>query len=216
MAVDTSSLSKLVPGFDFLEGLVKNAGSAIPGLGQWVAPTIDPAELDKRIQELRTVQYWLEQNARMLGATIQALEVQRMTLSTLQTMNVQMTDLRDALLVPAQPAAAAATPPSPAPAPAVAPRAAGAPAAAREAAAEPAPPPAPAVDPMQWWGALTKQFTELASAAIKSGATAAEGAAAAAAATSAAPAQVAAGRRPPARKAATAAKKPRAASSKRA
>ncbi len=41
------------------------------------------------------MQYWLEQNARMLGATIQALEVQRMTLSTLQTMNVQMSDLRD-------------------------------------------------------------------------------------------------------------------------
>ena len=214
MAVETSSLSKLVPGFDFLEGLVKNAGSAIPGLGQWVAPTIDPAELDKRIQELRTVQYWLEQNARMLGATIQALEVQRMTLSTLQTMNVQMTDLRDALLVPAQPAAMAPTPPKPAPAPAAAPRVADAPA-APEAAAEPVPPPAPAVDPMPWWGALTKQFTELASAAIKNGAAAAEGAAVAAAATAAAPAQAAAGRKPPARKAAAAAKKPRAAGSRK-
>jgi hypothetical protein len=209
MAVETSSLSKLVPGFDFLEGLVKNAGSAIPGLGQWVAPTIDPAELDKRIQELRTVQYWLEQNARMLGATIQALEVQRMTLSTLQTMNVQMTDLRDALLVPAQPLAAAPTPP--APAPTVAPRAVDAPATAPEAAAEPAPPPPPAVDPMQWWGALTKQFTELASAAIKNGAAAAEGVAVAAAA----PAQAAAGRKPPARKPAATAKKSRAASSRK-
>lgn len=33
----------------------------------------------------------------MLGATIQALEVQRMTLSTLKTMNVQMDDLRESL-----------------------------------------------------------------------------------------------------------------------
>lgn len=211
MAAETPSLSQLVPGFDFLEGLVKNAGSAIPGLGQWVAPTIDPAELDKRIQELRTVQYWLEQNARMLGATIQALEVQRMTLSTLQTMNVQMTDLRDALLVPARPPAAASTPPKPAAAPAAAPMAA----TAVPEAAEPAPPPAPAVDPMQWWGALTKQFTELASAAIKNGAAAAESAAASAAATAAAPARAAAGRMPPARKAAVAAKKPRAASSRK-
>jgi hypothetical protein len=185
MVADPSSLSKLVPGFDFLESLVKNAGSAIPGLGQWVAPTIDPAELDKRIQELRTVQYWLEQNARMLGATIQALEVQRMTLSTLQTMNVQMTDLRDALLVPAQPPAAAAKPPraAPAPKPAAAAKPADEPAVAPEAAAEPAPPPVPAVDPMQWWGALTKQFTELASAAIKNGTAAAESAATQAAAT---------------------------------
>ena len=83
---DDSAFGKLVPGFDFLQSLVKNAGSALPGIGQWVAPTLDPAELDKRIGELRTVQYWLEQNARMLAATIQALEVQRMTLSTLTSM----------------------------------------------------------------------------------------------------------------------------------
>ena len=94
---DPPSFTKLVPGFDFLQGLVKNAGAALPGIGQWVAPTLDPEELEKRIDELRTVQFWLEQNARMLGATIQALEVQRMTLSTLKTMNVQMGDLRDSL-----------------------------------------------------------------------------------------------------------------------
>ena len=57
----------MVPGFDFLQSLVKNAGAAMPGIGQWVAPTLDPAELEKRIDELRTVQFWLEQNARMLG-----------------------------------------------------------------------------------------------------------------------------------------------------
>ena len=91
---DVPSFTKLVPGFDFLQGLVKNAGAALPNMGQWIAPTLNPQELEKRIDELRTVQFWLEQNARMLGATIQALEVQRMTLSTLQTMNVQMDDLR--------------------------------------------------------------------------------------------------------------------------
>ncbi len=78
-----NSFTKFVPGFEFLQGLVKNAGSALPGIGQWVAPTLNPEELSKRIEELRTVQFWLEQNARMLAATIQALEVQRMTLSTL-------------------------------------------------------------------------------------------------------------------------------------
>ena len=103
---DAAAFAKLVPGFDFLQGLVKNAGSALPNIGQWVAPTLNPEELEKRIEELRTVQFWLEQNARMLGATIQALEVQRMTLSTLKTMNVQMGDLRDAmtLKVPEAPA----------------------------------------------------------------------------------------------------------------
>ena len=109
---DASSFTKLVPGFDFLQGLVKNAGAALPAIGQWVAPTLNPEELEKRIEELRTVQFWLEQNARMLGATIQALEVQRMTLSTLKTMNVQMNDLRESLKIklPERP-----PPPEPAP-----------------------------------------------------------------------------------------------------
>src|SRR4249920_324541 len=106
---DTSHFTKMVPGFDFLQGLVKNAGSALPAIGQWVAPTLNPEELEKRIEELRTVQFWLEQNARMLGATIQALEVQRMTLSTLKTMNVQMETLRDSLKI-RMPAAPAASP----------------------------------------------------------------------------------------------------------
>ncbi len=158
-----SPFGAFAPGFDFLQGLVKNAGTALPNVGQWVAPTMDPAELDKRIGELRTVQFWLEQNARMIAATIQALEVQRMTLSTLKTMNVSMTDLREAMTI--KPAA-----PAPAPAPAVWPftaassSSAPAPAPAAEAPAKPS-----VVDPMAWWGALTQQFTEIASNAMKDG-----------------------------------------------
>jgi hypothetical protein len=161
---DASSFSNLVPGFDFLESLVKNAGSALPSIGQWVAPTLNPDELEKRIEELKAVQFWLEQNARMLGATIQALEVQRMTLSTLKTMNVQMEDLRDSLMIRAPDA----TPPNPRPAAATAvPTPAAKPTKApTNDRARPAPAPA-AVDPMQWWGALTRQFTELATAAMK-------------------------------------------------
>ena len=189
---DSSAFTKLVPGFDFLQSLVKNAGAALPGIGQWVAPTIDPAELEKRIEELRTVQFWLEQNARMLGATIQALEVQRMTLSTLKTMNVQMEDLRDSLQI-RMPTAAPTAPATPEPAK---PRAqetaqkleeepgeaAAASAAADESAASATPKAkskadnaqkpaangaAGVVDPLQWWGALTKQFAELATTAMK-------------------------------------------------
>lgn len=159
---DSSPFSKMVPGFDFLQGLVKNAGAALPGIGQWVAPTIDPAELEKRIEELRTVQFWLEQNARMIGATIQALEVQRMTLSTLKTMNVQMEGLRDSLQIRVPTAAASAPAPAPAPEPAPA-----EPVAAAEPAADAAAPAPGVVDPMKWWGALTQQFTELATHAMK-------------------------------------------------
>lgn len=168
---DKSGFPNLVPGFEFLQNLVKNAGAALPGVGQWVAPTIDPAEIEKRIDELRTVQFWLEQNAKMLSATIQALEVQRMTLSTLKTMNVQMADLRDSLQikVPEQKAGAPAEarpveslPPAKASGADMPPE--GAPAGPSAGMAP------PAVDPMQWWGALTKQFTELATNAIQQGA----------------------------------------------
>ena len=160
---DSNSFTKFVPGFDFLQGLVKNAGAALPGIGQWVAPTLNPEELEKRIEELRTVQFWLEQNARMLGATIQALEVQRMTLSTLQSMNVPLAELRETLKV-ATPAAA------PAPAPETKPAAK--PAAKKAApAATPTAAAAAAVDPMQWWSALSQQFTQLAANAMKDSAT---------------------------------------------
>ena len=167
---DAPDFTKLVPGFDFMQSLVKNAGAALPGIGQWVAPTLDPDEIEKRISELRTVQFWLEQNVRMIGATIQALEVQRMTLSTLQTMNVQMGGLRDSLKIKMPPTPERAS--------------AAAPAAAAVAAPEPEPevqdnaptpddaaavatPKPGLVDPMQWWSALTKQFTELATTAMK-------------------------------------------------
>jgi hypothetical protein len=171
---DASSFTKLVPGFEFLQGLVKNAGAALPNIGQWVAPTLNPEELGKRIEELRTVQFWLEQNARMLAATIQALEVQRMTLSTLQNMNVRMDDLRESLKIRLPAEAEGAAPPQAGgePAPESKPPAKPAAKAARKSArAKPQEPAGTApVDPMQWWGALTRQFTELAASAIKEGA----------------------------------------------
>jgi hypothetical protein len=158
-----TDLAKMVPGFEFLQTLMKTAGAAlpgvpgVPGMSQWIAPTLDPEELEKRIQELKTVQFWLEQNAKLLGGTIQALEVQRMTLSTLKSMNLQLGDLQDALKIKPSPA------PAPAPIPAAPPEPAPTPAAT--AAAPAATPP---VDPLQWWGALTQQFTEIATKATKS------------------------------------------------
>ncbi|MBP6898757.1 MAG: hypothetical protein KBC73_01650 [Burkholderiaceae bacterium] len=168
---DPLSFAKMVPGFDFLQGLVKNAGAALPGVGQWVAPTLDPQELDKRIQELRTVQFWLEQNAKLLGTTIQALEVQRMTLSTLKTMNVSLGDLTESLKIrvpePAAPAPAPSPAAAPAPAPAPQPEASAGDGTAPPAAAQVPP---GVIDPMQWWGALTQQFASIASQALNDGA----------------------------------------------
>ena len=85
--------SQFVPGFDFLRQMTQPSaaatGTAAP---QWIAPTMDPEEVERRVQELRTVLFWLEQNTTALKATIQALEVQKMTLTTLRGMNVPMPD----------------------------------------------------------------------------------------------------------------------------
>lgn len=147
-ASNESHLGPFVPGFEFLQGLARNASSALPGLGQWIAPTLDPEEIEKRISELRTVQFWLEQNARLLATTIQALEVQRMTLATLKSMNVPVSTLHESLRV--RPGGEANSPAPSRPKPA----------AAGDKAAG-------IVDPMQWWGALTQQFTDLASSAMQ-------------------------------------------------
>jgi len=98
-----AGFGKFVPGFDFLQNLATQAASSatqkvpqMPNLGSWVAPTLNVEELDRRIEELKAVQFWLDQNATALKATIQALEVQKMTLATLKGMNFNMGDVANA------------------------------------------------------------------------------------------------------------------------
>ena len=177
---DTSAFGfgKFVPGFDFLQNLAKSASGpaaatgAVPGMSSWVAPTLSVEELDKRIQELKAVQFWLEQNGTALKATIQALEVQKMTLTTLQGMNVNMAELAKAFTARTPEAAATAqtAPPEPAPQPEVQAE----PAAQAKPKAKRAGKPqastsetAKTVDPMQWWGSLTQQFQNIAAAAMQ-------------------------------------------------
>jgi hypothetical protein len=204
----SSGFGKFVPGFEFLQNLAGQAAGGVaqgigqnipqlPNLGNWVAPTFNVEDLEKRIEELKAVHFWLDQNAKALGATIQALEVQKMTLSTLKSMNFSMGDVANALKIKAADtlagftsgAAPAAAPPQFAGLE-IPPRTYGAtatPAAPEpEAAAEPvaAPRKAPAktrakpkaagapaaggvVDPVQWWGALSQQFQQIASTAMK-------------------------------------------------
>jgi hypothetical protein len=160
--------TKFVPGFDFLKNLTPGAGSASSAAPGWVAPTLDPEELEKRIQELKTVQFWLEQNSKAVGATIQALEVQRMTLNTLKGMNMSFNDLADSLK--AKPQEAAAAPVQPNYSFTQAASASAAPEAEPEApkASKPRVKKAAAggVDPSHWWGALTDQFQHIATHAM--------------------------------------------------
>jgi hypothetical protein len=162
-----SAFGKFVPGFDFLQGLassaVKGAAQGIPQLpnpANWVAPTLSVEELDKRIQELKTVQFWLDQNAKALQATVTALEVQKMTLATLKGMNFNMGDVANAFKLKATETMAGAVN-----------TALGKPAAKQSAAQKKtgatAKPSSGLIDPMQWWGSLTQQFGQIASDAMK-------------------------------------------------
>ncbi|MFW2355856.1 PhaM family polyhydroxyalkanoate granule multifunctional regulatory protein, partial [Hydrogenophaga sp.] len=108
----SSGFGKFVPGFEFLQNLAGQAAGGVaqgigqnipqlPNLGSWVAPTFNVEDLEKRIEELKAVHFWLDQNSKALGATIQALEVQKMTLSTLKSMNFSMGDVANALKIKA-------------------------------------------------------------------------------------------------------------------
>lgn len=169
-----AGFGKFVPGFDFLQGLaaqaVKGAASGLPNIPQmpnpanWVAPTLNVEELDKRIDELKTVQFWLDQNAKALQATITALEVQKMTLATLKGMNFNMGDVANAFKLKATETMAAAVnttlgKPTAKKSPAKKKAAAG--------AMGPVPGKGGLIDPMQWWGSLTQQFGQIASDAMK-------------------------------------------------
>ena len=173
----TFDFSKFVPGFDFLKKLSSGGATAIPQASSWIAPTLDPEELEKRIQELKAVHFWLDQNTKVVSATIQALEVQRMTLATLKGMNFSMNDLAEALK--AKPAEAAPpnfsfTTPAPETAAAAAPTEVKKPAKPKKPQAKAAPqaqsPQAAAtgaVDPLAWWGSLTEQFQQIAGQAMQ-------------------------------------------------
>lgn len=67
--------------FEFLKSLWAPMGLAMPGI---VTPTMDVDEIEKRIKELKSVEGWLSMNLNALRMTIQALEVQRSTLSAMK------------------------------------------------------------------------------------------------------------------------------------
>jgi hypothetical protein len=53
-------------------------------------PTLNIEELDKRIQDLKSVENWLQLNMSVLRSTIQGLEVQRATLAALQSFSAAL------------------------------------------------------------------------------------------------------------------------------
>jgi hypothetical protein len=169
-----AGFGKFVPGFDFLQNLTKGATQAIPqmpNLANWIAPTLNVEELDKRIEELKAVHFWLEQNSRALGATVQALEVQKMTLATLKGMNFNMGDVANALKLKAADTVASGvqkvSETAVGTARTISNVAAAVTSTAPKSKAKAATDSDTAADPMQWWGALTQQFQQIAATAMK-------------------------------------------------
>lgn len=169
---------KFVPGFDFLQNLAKGATQAVPqmpNMASWIAPSLNEEELDKRINELKAVHFWLDQNSKALGATVQALEVQKMTLATLKGMNFSIGDMANAFKLKAADTVASGvqkvTEKAAATVQTVADVAGKTEEVAKKVgdAVKPAASAAAAglVDPMQLWTALTQQFQHIAAGAMK-------------------------------------------------
>ncbi|WP_114968124.1 PhaM family polyhydroxyalkanoate granule multifunctional regulatory protein [Rhodoferax ferrireducens] len=172
-----TGFGKFVPGFDFLQNLAKGASETIPqmpNLANWITPSLNVEELEKRISELKTVHFWLEQNSKALGATVQALEVQKMTLATLKGMNFNIGDVANAFKLKAADTVASSVQKVTEKAATTAKTLSELAAEAEEVAqkvsnvAKPAASAAAGIiDPMQLWGSLTQQFQQIAASAMK-------------------------------------------------
>ena len=67
--------------FEMFRRLWGPLGLPVPGMAM---PTLDPQEIDKRVQELKSVEMWLSMNLNMLRTAIQGLEMQKAGLNAMQ------------------------------------------------------------------------------------------------------------------------------------
>jgi hypothetical protein len=160
---------------DFVKNLW--GSMSVPGL---TVPTLSVEELDKKINDLKAVESWLNLNMSMLRGSIQAMEVQRDTIATLKSVGASLasavnTGVSDKSIFDANPYASAffhhareaeqtktaAPAPAPTPAPPPAPE-------ARAEAPKPAAGDAAASQPNVWWNLLQDQFKQAVSTAMAS------------------------------------------------
>lgn len=84
--------------FDFLQKMWNplafgmgsvGAATAMPGMPSLggpvgMMPTLDPAEIERKIQELKVVENWLAMNVTLLQTTIKTMELQKVSLEALR------------------------------------------------------------------------------------------------------------------------------------
>ncbi len=134
-------------------GVAQSLGPSLSMMSDMMTPLTNIEELDKRITDLRAVEQWLKLNLSMLQSAIQALEVQRATLSTLRAFGA----FAQSQMSPPPAAESART----------FGKAAAAEASPSAAAAEPsADAPPSGFDASAWWNLLQAQFNQLAQFAV--------------------------------------------------
>jgi hypothetical protein len=67
--------------FEMFRRLWGPLGVPVPGMAM---PTLDPAEVERRIADLRSIENWLTMNVNMVRFAIQGLELQRAALQAMR------------------------------------------------------------------------------------------------------------------------------------
>jgi hypothetical protein len=79
--------------FEYFQKMWNPMSFPIPGMFQ---PTMDTAEVEKRIRELQAVESWLKMNLNFVQMTVRTLEMQKSALETIQESAKNATDPKPA------------------------------------------------------------------------------------------------------------------------
>jgi hypothetical protein len=173
-STEIPGISAMTDTLDFVKNLWGGMGlpgmnlpsMSIPGI---VMPTLSVEEINKQISDLKAVESWLTLNMNMLRSTIQALEVQSATISTLQSMSATLSAAVQAGSSAAtKPATHAKTVEPVAEPPKAAHAEPAAAASAKAAAPNPQANAAQLANPAIWWNMLQDQFKQAVDTAMAS------------------------------------------------
>jgi hypothetical protein len=87
-----ANMTGMTDTLDFVKSLWGSMNLPGTNLSSMGTPPLSAEDLDKRIADLKAVESWLNMNLAMLRGTIQTMEVQRATLSTLKSMGASMAE----------------------------------------------------------------------------------------------------------------------------
>ena len=93
--------------FEMFRRLWAPLGLPVPGMAM---PTMDPAEVEKRIADLKSVETWLGMNLNLVKMAIQGLEMQKMALDAMKANAGAASDAAKAFASMAKAAPGAAAP----------------------------------------------------------------------------------------------------------